>query len=101
MAEIQRITEDKIIEVIADTGFNYDLILKDYYVTVILYLLRDVKDLYFKGGTALHKIFLNYARLSEDIDLTVISDVKGIKKKIEELLTESKFFTRITESMSG
>ena len=52
---------------------------KDYYLTLILYLIKDVNGIYFKGGTALNKIFLNHARLSEDIDFTLTINEKKIK----------------------
>lgn len=65
-----KISEDRLLEVSAKTGFLDYLIQKDYYATLILFLLKDIKGIYFKGGTALQKIFLNYCRLSEDVDYT-------------------------------
>lgn len=46
------------LKIIADEkGFNINLIEQDYLITYLLYLLKDVKNIYFKGGTALNKIF--------------------------------------------
>lgn len=97
MDEIKRITPDELYEVVSDKGFDYDLMLKDYYLTVILYLIKDVRGLYFKGGTALHKIFLNYARLSEDIDFTLSRDVGETRDEIKDILNKSNMFEKITK----
>ncbi len=97
MDQIKGINKDKIKEIVSSHGFDSDLILKDYYITAILYLLKDIKGIYFKGGTALQKIFLNYSRLSEDIDFTVTGDVKKIKKMITNIIEESKLFNRVTK----
>ena len=58
MDERKKISEDDLRHVSSVTGFKDPLITKDYYVTEILFLLKDVKGIYFKGGTALNKIFL-------------------------------------------
>ena len=86
MDKINRINPDVLSDVVSRTGFNRSLISKDYYITVLLYLLKDVKGIYFKGGTALHKIFLDYARLSEDIDFTLTENVGVVRKRIEEFI---------------
>ena len=71
MDEIKRITEEEFDNVVSLHKFNKKLLLKDYFITIILFLIKDVEGIYFKGGTALNKIFLNHARLSEDIDFTI------------------------------
>ncbi|MBI2580859.1 nucleotidyl transferase AbiEii/AbiGii toxin family protein [Candidatus Woesearchaeota archaeon] len=96
MAEIKKISYDEIKEIAAEHNFGIDLMLKDYYVTLVLYLLKDLRGIYFKGGTALQKIFLNYSRLSEDADFTVTGDISKVKKAIEQLLEESKLFNKIS-----
>lgn len=97
MDEIKRITLNDIQEVYAQKGFTLPLLVKDYYLTLILYLIKDVKGLYFKGGTALNKIFLNHARLSEDIDFTILRDTKEVQKEISKLLRDSGFFGEISQ----
>ena len=97
MAEIKAITEDTIKDISGETGFNTRILLKDYYLTVILYLIKDIRGIYFKGGTALQKIFLNYSRMSEDIDFTLAKDVEGVIVEMTEILEESKLFSRITK----
>jgi predicted nucleotidyltransferase component of viral defense system len=81
--------------VAGEKGFNFPIIEKDYLVTYLLYLLRDVPHIYFKGGTALNKIFLDHARLSEDADYTVVGDVKKVEKDITETL-KGTMFAKIT-----
>jgi len=96
MKEIIPITEDEFNNVVAQTGFKYALMQKDYYATIILYLLKDVKGIYFKGGTALNKIFLNYARISEDIDYSVSKDLKNVEKEIRKIIKASPLFHSVT-----
>lgn len=97
MDKIERISPNYIDELVRKTGFVKPLLVKDYYLAVILYLIKDVEGIYFKGGTALNKIFLNHARLSEDIDFTLTRDEKKVRDEISEILKESKLFKEIGE----
>lgn len=56
----------------AVTGFTASLIEKDYYCSLILhhFFCRDT-PLVFKGGTCLSKIYADFYRLSEDLDLVI------------------------------
>ena len=92
MDEIKKIDFDLINEIAVKQGFESNLMLKDFYLTAILYLIRDIKGIYFKGGTAIHKIFLNYARLSEDVDLTLTRNIKEVIKEITKILEGSGLF---------
>jgi predicted nucleotidyltransferase component of viral defense system len=91
--EMMPLAELRIIS--GEKGFNFPILEKDYLVTYLLYLLRDVKHIYFKGGTALNKIFLNHARLSEDLDYTVTGEIKKVEKEIKETL-KGTIFVKIT-----
>lgn len=54
------------------TGFTANLIEKDYYCSLILHHLFDRETpLVFKGGTCLSKVYADFYRLSEDLDLVV------------------------------
>ncbi len=64
MDEIPPIGAEVLQDAALQTRFNLPKITKDYYVTLLLYLLRNVEGLHFKGGSALQKIFLDYSRLS-------------------------------------
>ncbi len=56
----------------AQTGFPLRLLEKDYYITVVLSKINELsRDLVFKGGTCLSKIYYSYYRLSEDLDFTL------------------------------
>lgn len=56
----------------AQTGFPLRLLEKDYYITIVLSKINGLsKDLVFKGGTCLSKIYYSYYRLSEDLDFTL------------------------------
>src|SRR3989344_1518325 len=97
MDEIKRINYDKFLEIVSDKGFISKYLTKDYYLTVILYLINDIEGLYFKGGTALQKIFLSYSRLSEDLDFTLTRDVRDIIEEVTSKLKNSGLFEKITK----
>ncbi|MBI2145318.1 nucleotidyl transferase AbiEii/AbiGii toxin family protein [Candidatus Woesearchaeota archaeon] len=97
MAEINKISPREFADIASRHPFNNILLTKDYYVTVFLYLCKEIDGLYFKGGTALQKIFLNHSRLSEDIDYTVTIDVEEAKREITEAIKASQFATSITK----
>jgi predicted nucleotidyltransferase component of viral defense system len=63
-----------LISFIAGThGFRQGIIEKDFYITLVLNNISEhlSDSLVFKGGTLLNKIYLNYHRLSEDLDFTL------------------------------
>ena len=100
MVEIKKISEEEFKDIASKVKANSLMLAKDYYLTVILYLIKDVEGLYFKGGTALQKTLLNYSRLSEDIDFTLTKDINPIKKQITQILENSGFFEKITQDKS-
>ncbi len=54
------------------TGFTANLIEKDYYCSLILHHIFDREtSLVFKGGTCLGKVYSDFYRLSEDLDLVI------------------------------
>ena len=86
------------LKIISDKeGFNINLIEKDYLITYLLYLLKDINNVYFKGGTAINKILLNHARLSEDIDFTLTREVSEVKKEIIPIIEKSGLSDKISE----
>jgi len=97
MDETKRISSIDFNTIVSEHNFQRALLLKDYYLTLILNLIKDVNGIYFKGGTALNKIFLNHARLSEDIDFTLSRSEKEVKEEISEILLKSGFFNDIRE----
>ncbi len=95
MDEIKPITENRLRFLAADKKFSLYYLEKDYYLTALLYFLKDVPDICFKGGTALNKIFLNHTRLSEDLDFTCVGPLEKTKKAILEIAESHKeFFIR-------
>ncbi|MBS3176265.1 nucleotidyl transferase AbiEii/AbiGii toxin family protein [Candidatus Woesearchaeota archaeon] len=89
------ITQDYIKILSRNFGFQPIFLEKDYYLTFLLYLIKDIKGIYFKGGTAINKILLDHPRLSEDIDFTCTRDVKEIGKEIIAAITKEKTFTKV------
>jgi predicted nucleotidyltransferase component of viral defense system len=80
----------KIISSVSEkTGFTPYLTEKDYYLTMILTKVKDLsKDLVFKGGTSLNKIYFGYHRFSEDLDfnLSFRLPIKAEKKVLQEYI---------------
>lgn len=97
MDKIKRLTDNEFRNIASKLPFNDILLGKDYHVTLILYLLRGIEGIYFKGGTALQKIILDHSRLSEDVDFTVTGDMIKIKEEIMGILKESSLFGKITQ----
>lgn len=97
LSAIKKLTSDEFKDIASQLPFDNILLTKDYYITIILYMIKDLKGLYFKGGTALQKIFLNYSRLSEDVDFTLTKDTKEVKEKITGILGKSKMFEKISK----
>lgn len=97
MAEIKTIYALEFNNILATHPFVRSLLLKDYYITWILYALKDVSGIHFKGGTALNKIFLNHARLSEDIDFTLTRNEKEVGDEIIAILKKCIFFKGIKQ----
>ena len=83
----------------ATTGFTATLIEKDYYCSLILqYFFDSDTSLVFKGGTCLSKVYADFYRLSEDLDLIIPvaantsrdkrrADIKPAKQIFEKLPT--------------
>ena len=86
----------KVFKRISDKDKFFDrLIEKDYHLTRILHEVskRQIRDLVFKGGTCLNKCYLDFYRLSEDLDFVYNSDVKElsknqVRKKLGEIRKE-------------
>lgn len=89
------ISEDKLRYIAGSKGFNLIYVEKDYFITMLMYLLKDVRGLYLKGGTALNKIFLGHLRLSEDLDFAADRPISETMAEIERLVNGSKMFIRL------
>jgi len=87
---MERVSEAKLRNIAAETGFNIIYLEKDYFLTMFLYHLKDFEGIYFKGGTALNKIFLEHTRLSEDLDFTCAIAIARVKEKVESIIKQDK-----------
>lgn len=67
------------------TGFDVEVIEKDYYVTMILKLITEkstgLGNVVFKGGTSLSKCHKVIDRFSEDIDITFTEHIGAQRRK--------------------
>jgi len=78
-------------------GFDAYKLEKDFLLTVILiFIWRHYKELVFKGWTCLNKIYLDYFRLSEDLDFVVIN--KWNRTERETIL--EKYKQRLTKDLA-
>ena len=100
MAQFKELTLKEFELIVAEIGFDRNLLAKDYVLTKILFLLKDLSGVYFKGGTALAKTILNHSRLSEDIDFTITKDVKTVEKEINNILKKQSWITHISKDRS-
>lgn len=83
--------QDAIELAYEQTGIMAQAIEKDYYVTMLLHLLSEkMPYIVFKGGTSLSKCHKVIQRFSEDIDITIDTQIsQGDKKKIKQALVSS------------
>ncbi|WP_456474506.1 nucleotidyl transferase AbiEii/AbiGii toxin family protein [Candidatus Pyrohabitans sp.] len=70
-----------------------ELLEKDFLLNLLLHKLKG-EEYAFKGGTCLSKVYLNYHRISEDLDFTFVEQErfhgisgKGIKRECSKLIT--------------
>lgn len=86
--------EEILNEANAQTGITRSIIEKDYYVTMILKLLRQsAPEIVFKGGTSLSKCFHLIDRFSEDIDITYSEHIgESRRKKLIYELLDKEFY---------
>ncbi len=64
---------EAVISVAQKSGFLSSMIEKDYYCSLVLaYLYQDPEtNLVFKGGTCLSKVYVDFYRMSEDLDFVI------------------------------
>lgn len=76
----------------AQTGFQPELIEKDYYCSLILndLAMQDQEALIFKGGTLLAKSHAGFYRLSEDLDFTISVSKTASRKERSQLVANIK-----------
>lgn len=91
MNELKLISENQLRYLSGLKRLNIIYLEKDYFLTVLLYILKDTQGICFKGGTALNKIFLNHKRLSEDLDFTCKQDIASVKNEIVDILDKNKY----------
>lgn len=87
----------------AETGFTASLLEKDYYCSLILdHFYRKENSLVFKGGTSLSKVYMDFYRLSEDLDFSISVSTRSTKSqrksKIDPIKTS---FGELPDSIPG
>ena len=87
---MELIPEAKLRVIADEQKKNLIMLEKDYFLTVFLSLIQNEKGLYFKGGTAINKIFLDHVRLSEDLDFTITISLEDARCIIEKIIEENK-----------
>ena len=97
MAKIEKLVKQEFEIIAGEKKFQLKLLVKDYYITILLYLLKDIKGIYFKGETALNKTILEYSRIGEDIDFTIDKPISDIRKEIIMEVNNSGLFSKISQ----
>lgn len=78
-----------ILKIARKKGFPAGTIEKEYMLTLALEQIAKLDENFiFKGGTALSKVYLDYYRISEDLDFTYIGD--NLRNAIGTVHTLSK-----------
>ncbi|MDI6738188.1 MAG: nucleotidyl transferase AbiEii/AbiGii toxin family protein [Nanoarchaeota archaeon] len=95
MGELKPVPTEEFNIIAGRLGFDLETTIKDYYLTLLLFHLSKISGIYFKGGTALNKMLLNHARLSEDLDFTVKGSVKEKEKTIRRIISNARGFTKV------
>ncbi len=87
----------------ADTGFTASLIEKDYYCSLILHHIFSCDtQLVFKGGTRLSKVYADFYRLSEDLDLVIPAAVGTPRSQRRSKVSPIKgVFDELPATISG
>ena len=85
------------------TGFTASLIEKDYYCSLILhYIFNQDTPLVFKGGTCLSKVYTEFYRLSEDLDLVIPVEVDSTRNQRRSEMDPIKgIFDRLPTAIPG
>ena len=85
------------------TGFTASLIEKDYYCSQILhYIFNQDITLVFKGGTCLSKVYTDFYRLSEDLDLVIpVSVDVSRKQRRTEMEPIKGIFEKLAAAIPG
>ncbi|RLC55079.1 MAG: hypothetical protein DRH89_08410 [Candidatus Cloacimonadota bacterium] len=102
-----------VISVAQRSGFLSSMIEKDYYCSLILaYLYQDPEtNLVFKGGTCLSKVYVDFYRMSEDLDFVIPAKpeisrkdrsrlIEPIKDQLSKLIKANKCF-KVYEKFRG
>jgi predicted nucleotidyltransferase component of viral defense system len=94
------------------TGFNPELVEKDYFCSLLLsHLYSDESPSVFKGGTCLSKVYGGFYRLSEDLDFMISTpsdssrslrrrSIEPLKRTVERLPNPLRVFS-ISENLTG
>ncbi|MBU2564558.1 nucleotidyl transferase AbiEii/AbiGii toxin family protein [Patescibacteria group bacterium] len=102
------INYSQIVKKASEKGVPVETIEKDYFIELFLFYFskhKNIKDLIFRGGTALKKMYFPDYRFSEDLDfLTAIKKQEyklnwkiRLSKQIPELLDFEKAIKKIED----
>jgi len=86
------ITKTDVLKIARKKGFPAGTVEKEYMLTLFLeQIAKSDSDLVFKGGTALSKFYLDYYRISEDLDFTYVgTDMKAAIETIHAICKSLK-----------
>lgn len=103
---------DAVLYTASMTGFNPELVEKDYFCSLLLsYLYSGESPLVFKGGTCLSKVYGGFYRLSEDLDFMISTpsdssrsfrrrSIEPMKRMVGRLPDALRIFS-VSENLAG
>ncbi len=83
------ISYSQVVKTSSSLNLPEETIEKDYFIELLLFYIateKKLKDLIFRGGTALRKIYFPDYRFSEDLDFLIINDIKEILDYLGEIV---------------
>ena len=87
----------------AATGFTGFQLERDYYISLILHYIAGAKtNLVFKGGTCLSKVYVDFYRLSEDLDFIVSVEALTTRaQRRESMVAIKEMFDNAPKKIAG
>ena len=112
----RKLFREAITRTARDQGLDVHLVEKDYFCSLVLAELRLAapaaeSSLVFKGGTCLSKVYLDFYRLSEDLDFVIPTEIETPRsqrsrtgrplKQLVEVLPDDVPGLRVRSTLTG
>lgn len=85
------ISYSQLVKIASHLKLPEETIENDYFIELLLFYItkeKKSKDLIFRGGTALKKIYFPDYRFSEDLDFLITNDIKGVLDSLDSVVNK-------------